>query len=51
MPLGGVFLDRLTRPLARWEVETQPLPETSVLTITKATGSNLDWVQELINYL
>jgi hypothetical protein len=23
MPPGGVFLDELTRPLARWKVETQ----------------------------
>ena len=51
MPPGGVFLDELTRPLARWEVETQPPPEPSVLTITKVVGSNLDLVQELIDYL
>jgi hypothetical protein len=51
MPLGSVFLDELTRPLAYWEVETQPLPKPSVLTITNAIGSNPDWAQELIDYL
>ena len=40
---GGVFLDELMRPLARWEVKTQPLPEPSVVTITKAACSNPDW--------
>ena len=40
MPPGGVFLDKLTRPSTCWEVETQPPPEPSVLTITKVAGSN-----------
>ena len=43
MPLGGMFLDELIRPLALWEVKTQPPPEPSVLTITRAANSNLDW--------
>ena len=51
MPSGGVFLDELTKPSARWEVETQHPPEPSILTITKAIGSNPDWVEELIDYL
>jgi hypothetical protein len=51
MPLGDVFLDELTRPSARWEVETQPPPEPSMLTITKAVSYNRNWAQELINYL
>jgi hypothetical protein len=51
MPLGGVFLDKLMRPSARWEVKTQPPLEPSMLTITKAIGSNPDWAQELIDYL
>ena len=51
MPLGGVFLDELTRHSARWEVETQPPPEPSVLAITKAAGSNPNWAQELVDYL
>jgi len=51
MPPSSVFLDELTRPSARLEVETQPLPEPSVLTITKAACSNPDWAQELIDYL
>ena len=42
MPPGGMFLDELTKPLARWEVETQPLLKPSILTITKAEGSNPD---------
>ena len=37
---GGVFRDELMRPSARWEVETQPLREPSILIITKVTGSN-----------
>jgi hypothetical protein len=36
IPLGGLLLEELMRPLACWEVETQPLHEPSVLTITKA---------------
>jgi hypothetical protein len=43
-PPGSVFIDELTKPLVCWEVETQPLPEPSILTITKAAGSNPDWV-------
>ena len=42
IPPGGVFLDELTRSSARWEVKTQPPLEPSVVTITKATGSNPD---------
>ena len=42
MPPGGMFLDELTKPAARSEIETQPLPEPSILTIAKATGSNPD---------
>jgi ribonuclease HI len=44
MPLGGVFLDELTRPSTHWEVKTQPPLEPSMLTIIKAIGSNPDWV-------
>ena len=40
--LGSVFPYELTRPSAHWEVETQPPLEPSVLTISKATGSNPD---------
>jgi ribonuclease HI len=42
MPPGGVFLNELMRPSACWDVETQPLLEPSILTITKAAGSNPD---------
>jgi hypothetical protein len=42
MPLGGMFLDKLTRPTTRWEVETQPPLEPSAFIITKAAGSNLN---------
>ena len=42
MPPGSMFLDELTRPSARWEVKTQPPLKPSVLTITKAAGSNPD---------
>jgi ribonuclease HI len=42
MPPGGMFLDKLTRPKAWWEVETQPPLELSAFIITKAVGSNLN---------
>ena len=42
MPPGSVFLDEVMRLLARWEVKTQPPLKPSVLTITKAAGSNPD---------
>jgi hypothetical protein len=32
-PLAGVFLNKLINPLARREVETQPLPEPSALSV------------------
>jgi hypothetical protein len=47
IPLGGVFLDELTKPLARWEVETQPLPKLSVLTVCKCNQALL-WVLALM---